>query len=180
MNQKTGYFPATGWTPAGRASRGALGLATALLFAASLLAGCDQPPPEAQLSAAGEALGEATTELADLDSRIERTETMLDELRSERRKQRARVRTLEERLEARATDMAIFRAVQTALLGDEQLQDVAIAVDVEDKVVSLNGVVRTENQARRAVELSKRVAGIARVASRIRVDDPQANADNGK
>ena len=152
---------------------------TAVLVAAAMLAGCGKPAPETQLVAAGEALGEATTELSDLNTRIDRTEALLDELRAERRKQRDTVRTLEQRLEARATDVAIFRAVQTMLLNDEQLQEVAITVDVEDKAVTRGGVVRTMEEAALAVNLSKQVAGVARVASRIRVDNPQAGNDSG-
>lgn len=162
-----------------RGRRRAAGWLSASFLAALVLSGCDKPAPEAQLTAAGEALGEATTELADLDKRIEQTEELLDELRSERRKQRDTVRTLEQRLEARATDVAIFRSVQTALLGDERLQDVAIAVDVEDRAVTLSGLVRAPEQADQAVELSKQIAGVETVSSRIRVDDPQSKKDNG-
>jgi len=151
----------------------------AVLVAAAMLAGCGKPAPETQLAAAGEALGEATTELSDLNTRIDQTEALLDELRAERRKQRDTVRTLEQRLEARATDVAIFRAVQTMLLNNEQLQEVAITVDVEDKAVTLGGVVRTMEEAALAVNLSKQVAGVARVASRIRIDNPQAGNDSG-
>lgn len=149
------------------------------LMCAFLLAGCEKQAPETQLAAAGEALGEATTELSDLNSRIEQTEALLDQLRAERRQQRDRVRTLEQRLEARATDVAIFRAVQSALLGDEQLQDVAIFVDVEDGAVTLNGVVRSKEEADRAVTLSTETAGVNSVSTRIRVNDPQAENDSG-
>lgn len=151
----------------------------ATLAAALLLSGCGKPAPESELAEAGEALGEATTELTGLNTRIEETEMLLGELRAERRKQRDTVRTLEQRLEARATDVAIFRAVQTTLLNDEQLQEVAITVDVEDKAVTLDGVVRTKEEAGRAINLSKQVAGVASVASRIRVDDPRADSDSG-
>jgi len=166
MNDQKPYFVTTGPL-------------AAVFVAALMMSGCGKPAPETELAAAGEALGEATTELSDLNTRIEQTEVLLDELRAERRKQRDTVRTLEQRLEARATDVAIFRAVQTTLLNDEQLQEVAITVDVDDKVVTLGGVVRTKEEAGRAVNLSKQVAGVARVASRIRVNDPQAGDDAG-
>lgn len=151
----------------------------ATVAAAFFLAGCDKPPPEAQLASAGKALGEATTELSDLDSRIEQTEALLFELRQDRRKQRDRVRTLEQRLEARATDVAVFRAVQTALLEDERLQDAAIAVDVEDGVVTLSGIVSTVEQAGHAVLISEETAGVESVSSRIQVNDPQAGEKGG-
>ena len=159
------------------AVRNSIGLCTALLLAVSILAGCSEPPPEEQLSAAGQALGDATSELADLNARIEQTEVMLDELRAERRKQRDRVHTFEKRLETHASDVAIFRAVQSALLSDAGLQEVAVAVDVEDRVVALSGIVRSPEEARRAVELSKQVAGVASVSSRIRVNDLKAGGN---
>lgn len=174
MNNEIGHFAVTNRACTEPSVRSETGLFTALLLAALMLAGCDKPPPEEKLGAAGRALGDAASELTDLNTRIEQTEIMLDELRAERRKQRDKVRTLEERLEARATDVAIFRAVQSTLLRDEQLQEVAVAVDVEDRVVALSGVVRTEEEARRAVELSQQVAGVASVDSRIRVNDPGA------
>lgn len=177
MNERTGRFLAAKGINVQHAVRSSVSMFATLLFAALILAGCDKPPPEEQLSAAGQALGDATSELADLNTRIEQTESSLDELREERRTQRDKVRTLEQRLEARATDVAIFRAVQSALLSDERLQEVAVAVDVEDRVVALSGIVRTQEQARRAVELSDQVAGVASVSSRIRVNDPKAGGN---
>ena len=156
------------------------GVLCAAVVGAFVLSGCQPTPPETELQAADEALGEATIVLAELDTRIEQTEDLLDDLRAERREQRDTVRTLEQRLEARATDVAIFRAVQTALLDDEQLHEVAISADVEDRVVSLGGVVRSEEEARRAATLAAEVPGVDGVTSRIRVDDPQAGSGTGK
>lgn len=147
-----------------------------ILLVAVILAACGKPPPEAELAAAGEALGEATTTLSDLDAQIAATEQRLDRLRAERRSQRDRVRTLEERLEARATDVAVFRAVQSALLDDERLEAVAIAVDVEDRNLTLTGEVRSREEAAHAVELSEQVTGVASVRSRLRVNDPRSGA----
>lgn len=151
----------------------------ALALVATALAACEKAPPETQLAAAGEALGEATTELADLNTRIEQTETLLDQLRADRREQRDTVRTLEERLEARATDVAVFRAVQTALLDEPSLQNAAIAVDVEERAVTLSGVVRTQQEASQAVAIARQTAGVANVSSKIWINDPAAEKASG-
>lgn len=177
MNEQESNFAVARCATGQLTFRSAAGPLATVLVTALVLAGCGKPAPETQLVAAGEALGEATTELSDLDTRIEQTEILLDDLRAERRKQRDTVRTLEQRLEARATDVAIFRAVQTTLLNDEELQEVAITVDVEDKAVTLGGVVRTKEEAARAVSLSKQVAGVAGVVPRLRVDNPKAGKD---
>lgn len=151
----------------------------ALAAAALAVGGCEKSPPETRLERAGEALGQATTELANLDTRIEQTEALLNELRASRREQRDRVRTLEEVLDARATDVALFRAVQKALLDDDRLQAAAIAVTVEEGVVSLHGIVRTQAAKNRAVALASQTAGVHDVVSMIQIDDPQT-ASSGR
>lgn len=143
------------------------------------LSGCGKPAPEARLEAVGEALDDSTAELVDLDTRIRQTEAALERLRSERRRLRDEVRTLEQRLEARATDVALFRAVQGTLLENEDLQEAAIAVNVEDGAVTLSGVVRTEKELQQAVSIAKEVAGVGSVESKIRIDNPEVQQGRG-
>ena len=73
MNDQTKHCVAARCATVRSERRGTGALLIVSFLAALVLAGCDKPPPEAQLTAAGEALGEATTELADLDTRIEQT-----------------------------------------------------------------------------------------------------------
>lgn len=140
---------------------------------------CGNSTPEARLEAVGEDLSESTSDLASLDARIEEAEALLETLRDDRRNLRDRVRTLEQRLEARATDVAIFRAVQTLLLEDALLSESAIFVSVEDGRVTLAGVVRNDEEARQALALAKQTAGVGGVSSRIRVNDPAAPGSDG-
>ena len=151
--------------------------ASLVLFA--FVSGCGKPAPEARLEAVGQALDDSAAELVDLNTRIRQTESELERLRSERRRLRDEVRTLEERLEARATDVALFRAVQGMLLESEGLQEAAIAVSVEDGTVTLRGVVRSVEELQQAVWIAKDVAGVASVESKIRIDNPAAQAKEG-
>lgn len=153
-----------------------LGIVT---LVAATLSACGNSTPEARLEAVGEDLSDSTSQLDSLNTQIEETETMLDELRDDRRDLRDTVRTLEQRLEARATDVAIFRAVQSALLEDAMLSESAIAVNVEDGRVALTGVVRNKEEAQQALAVAKQIAGVDGVSSRIRVNDPAAPGPGG-
>lgn len=143
------------------------------------LAACGQSTPEQRLEAAGEALEDTSSELETVTTRIDETEALLDELRSKKRKLTNKVRTLEQRVAARATDVALFRAVQGALLENDALSEAAIGVNVDDGEVTLRGVVRTQQQADTAVALAQQTAGVERVRSRIQIDDPAAGAASG-
>lgn len=136
------------------------------------LSGCGKSTPEERLEAVGEDLSDSTSELESLNAQIEETEKKLAGLRDVRRDVRDRMRTLEQRLEARATDVAIFRAVQSALLADAVLSESAIGVSVDDGRVALTGVVRSDEEARRAVAIAMQTTGVNNVTSKIRVDDP--------
>lgn len=141
-----------------------------------VLSACGDSTPEARLEAVGDDLDETIDELINLDKQIEEIESNLGQLRSKRRDLRDKMRTLEQRLDARATDVAIFRAVQSALLEDSELQESAISVSVEDGAVTLTGVVRREEAARRAISLSKQTTGVHSVSSQIQVNDPSVPA----
>jgi osmotically-inducible protein OsmY len=137
------------------------------LLALTLLAGCDRPAPEERLQSAGEQLDSAEESLESLDTRIDELEATLAALRNERRRTEERLLTLEERVAARATDVALFRAVQSAVLEDEPLSQSAIAVDARKGVVTLTGLVPSAELRDRAVQLAADTAGVDRVVSRI-------------
>lgn len=149
-----------------------------ILFAAlaavsvAALSACQAEPPEDRLIAAGEAVSDTSERIDDLEAQIEAHEDTLDRLRTERRKANAQLQNLEERLAARATDVAIFRAVQSALLEDATLNESAISVRVEDGKVTLRGIVAGAAQRDKALELALNIAGVDSVVSRIQVDEP--------
>ena len=156
---------------------------TPTLVALTLLAGCDRPAPEERLQSAGEQLDSAQDSLESLDTRIDELEETLAALTKERRRTEGRLLTLEDRVEARATDVALFRAVQSALLEDDPLSQSAIAVDARKGVVTLTGLVKSAGLRDRAVQLAAETAGVDRVVSRIDVESgegagtPAAAAD---
>lgn len=141
--------------------------------AALLLAACSGESPESRLSEAGEQVEEVEDDLASLKARIDETEQTLDRLRARRSNMKDRLRTLEERLAARATDVALFRAVQSALLDEPGLKETAINVLVEDSVVTLVGSVPSAADRERALEIARNTPGAAEIRSRLRIDDPQ-------
>ena len=124
----------------------------------------------------GEALDTSSAQLADLKAQIRNTETLLEGLRDRRREVRDRVRTLEERLEIEATDVAIFRAVQSELLASDDLAETAIAVDVDEGAVTLRGTVDSTPELSLALDIARAVDGVASVASLLRVRTEQSTS----
>ena len=144
-----------------------------LLFALLTLIGCQPQTPEERLEAAGEALEESEDSLESVEQRIEEHEDALAKLRKQRRKLINRVLTLEERVAKRATDVALFRSVQSGLLEAEELSQSAISVDAEDGVVRLSGLVSSQAEEAAAVRIAQSVPGVASVQSRIDVEPPE-------
>lgn len=161
-----------------RPARGGAWLAAGL---ALLLLACGQPSPEAQLADAREELERARQEVASAEARYQETERRVEKARQSREEAREALEAARAELdEAKAevgryaTDDAIFRSVQSRLLKDEELSEVAIPVRVENGVVILTGEVPKESLAERAVEIAGEVAGVVEVQSRIRVRSGEA------
>ncbi len=153
----------------GRLGRHLVALSSAALI---VLVGCGAPAPEERLAAASVALEDTAGDLTTVNVYIQETQTKLSELEERRRQLRNEVRTLEERVAARATDVALFRAIQTALLDEPTLREAALTAQVEDAEVTLSGSVTSPEQEARALAIARDVAGVAAVNSRIRVDSP--------
>ncbi len=137
------------------------------------LGACGGETPEARLSDAGEKVEEAEESLTSIEARIDEHEAALDRLRDRRRKMKDRLQSLEERLADRATDVALFRSVQSALLEEDNLRETAINVLVEDSVVTLVGSVPSAGERERALSIARETPGVAEVESRLRIDNPK-------
>lgn len=155
------------------------GTMLALALTAALVA-CGEPTPEARLESAGAELEATEDSLASLNQRIEDHQDQLAELRQERRRTEDRLLSLEDLVEARATDVAVFRSVQAALLEAPALNQAAIAVDAKDGLVTLSGVVPSEELQQLAVDIAHGTAGVDRVRSRIDVAPPAQDDRSGK
>jgi osmotically-inducible protein OsmY len=141
-----------------------------------LLPGCDEPPPESQLRSAGDKLTDTAENLEDVQREIDQLENRLQEMRRLQRELRAKEQSLQERVETRATDTALFRSVQSGLLDADELQDSAISVTAESGRITLNGTVSSEEQAEHARRIAGSVPGVASVRSQLRVANSQPGA----
>lgn len=153
------------------------GLRTAL--AALILAGngCDSSRPEERLAASRAQLEQVQSELAEAKEDVEARRQALAE--AERRLARAQkaVDQLEkqqenaqQRLAQRATDVAIFRALQQKLLERESLESVAIVAEVKERVVTLRGTVPDPELREEAEEIAHGTPGVDEVRNRIRLE----------
>lgn len=149
-----------------------------ILISLGFLAACSRPAPEEQLIEVGEDVSEMQGELAALNAHIDRHMDAIDELRQERQQARSKLMTLEERLEKRATDLAIFRAAQRALLDEPTLRDAAVLASVEDGRVTLDGTVASRAQQEKAAELVRSVPGVSSTVVRLRIIDEAADDSN--
>lgn len=159
-------------TPSGvRSFRGLRGV----LVVAGLAAGCGGGDDEdfrlaAQaLTAARESVEQEQRAVEERRARLEVAQAELAEAERQLREAEERLSDAESRVDLKATDAALFRAVQKRLLEDERLRDVAIDADVRRGVVELRGSVPDERTAAAAVEVARSVPGVMRVESRVNV-----------
>lgn len=147
----------------------ARGLKFTTVIMTCVMLGCSEPAPEARLGEAGEALDNVSRNLDQIDKEIDSLRDDLDEKQDKRDKLVERKMSLEERVARRATDVALFRAVQSKLLNEEALKNSALSVEASDRVIVLSGKVTTQAERDIAVRLAASVAGVADVRSRLQV-----------
>ncbi len=68
-----------------------------------------------------------------------------------------------------ADDSAITTRVKTALAADKAANLTRIEVATTNQVVSLNGIVQTPEQKRRAEEVAKEISGVRRVQNNLQI-----------
>ena len=148
----------------------------ACLVAGLLALSCGANDEEARLEALNQELGSLREALPELRDRITNREAAAqsaqDELADARgrlRKSEKRIAEIEKEIGSQATDPLLFRMVQTQLLEDDELENVAITARVERGVVTLSGVVPKEDLRDRAVKLAESVPGVVSVQNRIQV-----------
>ena len=145
-----------------------------------LLAGCSPQAPEDRLIEVGQDASDMRTRLEMLNEQIAGHEEAIQDLRKERQRARAKLMTLKERLQRRATDLAIFRAAQSALLNEPSLQDAAILANVEDGVVTLNGTVSSLQEEQKAAEIVRSIPGVESTVVRVElIDESGAEEEQG-
>jgi chromosome segregation ATPase len=167
------------------------------LLVVALALGCNgADAPEEKLEHAADRVEDAREEASDVrDDVRDRTEAHQTAFqRAEKNLQRARRRLAEaeqevarsrQRLDTRATDVAIFRQVQRELLDAETLEGSALTASVKNRVVTLTGVVDDAAARDRAVEIAKATPAVAEVRDRIQVqaaaaDQARPGEDDGQ
>ena len=156
-----------------------------LLLGLALGPACGDAPPEERLAeaeaavvAATEETKQAQSELETLRSRVEARAEELAEAERELARAQESLVAAAERAEARASDVALFRAVQSRLLEAEALAPFAVQASVRNRIVTLRGEVDTLSQAERAREIARETFGVTAVRSQLQVRSPErADAD---
>ena len=147
------------------------------------LAACGESSQEQVLARASENLAAAREQVEESRERVTSRRQQVEEARAELaaaeqdlRDAQAALRQAESRIDVTATDAALFRAVQKRLLEEDDLRQVAIAVDVDRGVATLRGRVPKAKLRDRAVQVAKSVPGVASVESRISIASPDVAA----
>ena len=65
-----------------------------------------------------------------------------------------------------ASDTALTTKVKSSLLADSVVGGLAIDVDTNEGVVSLNGITTTDQERQRAIQVAQHVEGVRRVDAR--------------
>ena len=158
-----------------RSDRVRLILALGSIAVVALLA-CGSQKPEQRLVEAREKLEETRSVVQDLEERVEekqeavrQAEEALAQARKELEQAESELAQARQTTRTRATDVALFRLVQSALLDNEDLEDVAIRAQVKDGVVTLYGEVGDPALAEEALETARSAAGNEDVSSEIQV-----------
>ena len=115
--------------------------------------------------------------MAAINAEIDTHQRAIKNLREERRNARASLESLERRLERRATDLAIFRAAQAALLDEPTLEDSIVVANVDDGIVTLEGAVSTAEKEQKAAAIVRSIPGVESTNNRLQLVDDGGSGD---
>lgn len=146
--------------------------------------GCGDDAPEERLAEAQQAVNRAEAETKQAEREVERLRSRVASREAEvERAERALAESQEAlreaaaRVEERATDVALFRAVQTRLLEDDTLEPYAVSASVEDGVVTLHGAVETYDEADHAARIARETFGVIGIRNRLRIAESVPEAE---
>ena len=155
------------------AARSSLGVALVLALA------CGAPDPEKQLEEASERVAEAERGVEAAKEVVEREQSELEQAQSELAAALEKLGEAEERLEEAKAELAqtaddayLFRTVQSALLAEPALEELAISARVRDRVVTLEGSAPTLELRKKAGEIAAATIGVERVENDVTVEPP--------
>jgi hyperosmotically inducible protein len=145
-------------------------LALLLPLCAGPVPGCGGESQEQQLAQASQELQEARRTVERKEAKVDAIQADLEKARKELASAQERLQRAESRVDLKATDAALFRAVQKRLLEDERLREVAIRADVAQGIVTLHGNVPRSDLREYAEQLAAGVPGVVRVENLVRVE----------
>ena len=144
-------------------------MVTIAVIGLGFLGACSKPAPEERLIEVGRDVNDVQGRLESLNSEIAEHQDAIQKLRRERQSVNAKLMTLEQRLQRRATDLAIFRAAQSALLDEPTLQEAAVVASVEDGVVTLSGSVSSLQEEQTATDIVRSIPGVKSTVVRLQL-----------
>jgi osmotically-inducible protein OsmY len=121
-----------------------------------------------------EAVEEARETVDARQQAVDEAREQLEAARSELATREQALREAKSRVGLKATDATLFRSVQRSLLDDEELDDLAIAVQVTKGVVTLLGTVPDEDDRARAEEIARETPGVVTLENQIEVSSSPA------
>lgn len=139
------------------------------------VAGCSEDPQQryeraaANLETAKEARAEAQAAVDAKKAELRRLQEKLDAAEQRLAKARERLEQASEAVNASVSDEVLFRSIQRALLDEERFAGAAIAVGVQDRVVTLTGTVPDDATRKAAVRVAREHAGVKEVVDFIEV-----------
>jgi len=152
----------------------------AAIAVTALLLGCGRSDPEVDLARASKAAAETRSEVEIASEKVKQREAEVKQAQARLTEARAALKAIEEELakreakvDSRATDEVLFRAVQKRLLEDDDLASVAIAAHVNNGLVTLTGNVPDARLRDRATLVARETPGVQRVESRVQVVSPK-------
>jgi osmotically-inducible protein OsmY len=150
--------------------------AAACAAAALLVGACGGEAPEQRLEQAAERVRDAREEVRDARRALEaemneatRKRAEVADARESLESAQQKLSQASSRLEQRATDVALFRAIQKELLETEDLDDAAVLAHVRDGAVTLYGSAPDAEARERAVQIARETPGVVSVASNVAV-----------
>ncbi len=152
--------------------------ALALALGVGLSAGCGGSDHETAFREATEQLDEIRETVKEARAEVEEHEAVVAEAEAELAGAREALAAAEEELSTaqaevglHATDEVLFREVQSRLLDDELLEDLAISARVEKGVVTLSGEAQSEDQRSRAGDIARDIPGVISVDNLVKVTE---------
>jgi osmotically-inducible protein OsmY len=140
---------------------------------------CGEPDPEELLGEATRGVAEAKRGVEQAQAAVEREEDALEKAQGkladavdELGEAEDELKAAKDRLAAVADDTYLFRAVQTALLAEPELDGLAISASVEERVVTLHGRVPKLALRKKAGEIARSTLGVESVDNKVTVEPP--------